>query len=141
MFKCILTLLFCGSIFLGKAQIVGDSILYTRSKIGYKLYQGPMKVGNNRMAALTKNCERSWENYKVGKQMESFGALLIVGGLVCTITAVGDYHFNDVPIGSTPLILAGITLIGIGIPIQRGGVKKVKLSTEIFNQFCIDASP
>lgn len=120
-----------------KAQVISDSIQFHSESLGYYLAQGPMKIGRNRVEALTKNCTRAWETYKMGKQMESFGFLLISGGIACTAAALGGHYFSEQPISSTPLIFAGITMVGLGIPIGIGGVKKVKSFVFIYNQDCI----
>ena len=111
--------------------------MYVDRTFGYELYQGPMKIGRNRIESLTSRCPRAWETYKTGKQMEAFGLMLGACGAVCTATALGDFIFNDVALGSSPLIVAGLTMAGIGIPINIGGTRKVKSFVYIFNKDCI----
>ena len=123
------------------AQILTDSITFVDKAMGYDLYQGPMKIGTNRIQALTKNCGVAWDNYHFGKQMESFGTMLIVCGLACGATAIGDYAFNEVPLNATPLVAAAVALVGLGIPIHRGGVKKVEFSTVLYNRRCARPDP
>jgi hypothetical protein len=119
-----------------EAQVVPDSIHYVEQTFGYSLQQGPMTIGRNRIQALTKNCPRAWDMYKTGKQTEAFGMMLSVCGVVCTATALGGHFFNDQALGSTPLIFAGVTMLGLGIPINIGGVRKVKSFVYVFNKDC-----
>lgn len=129
-------LLYCSHV-KTQAQVISDSIQFHSDNFGYHLAQGPMKIGRNRVEALTKNCSRAWETYKMGKQMESFGFLLISGGIACTAAALGGHYFGEQPLSSTPLIFAGITMVGLGIPIGYGGLNKVKSFVHIYNQDCL----
>ncbi len=116
---------------------MSDSITRVDETFGYRLYQGPMEIGINRIEALTKNCPRAWNIYKTGKQTEAFGLMLASCGVVCTAAALGGYYFSDQPLGSTPLIFAGITMLGLGIPINIGGSKKVESFVYVFNKDCV----
>lgn len=120
------------------SQVLPDSITIRERRLGYDFFQGPMKIGNNRIKALMKNCPESLNHYNNGKRIENLGVLFTAIGVVAAGTAVGNYYTNGKMPEQSALIIPGALLVGLGIPIYFSGVKKVKLGVALYNHRCVE---
>ena len=120
------------------AQTIPDSLQLNETSLNYSFYQGPMRVGHNRLKVVMKDCPLALQRYESGKRTESFGLLLLALGLVTSAASLGDYYLNDRSEFPAGYVAAGAICIGVGIPIYFSGSISAKSSVLIFNQKCLN---
>ena len=137
-FSGCLLFLICFSFGKLKAQSIPDSLQLSERTFSYSFYQGPMRVGHNRLKVVMKDCPLALQRYDSGKRTESFGLLLLALGLVTSAASLGDYYLNDRSEFPAGYVAAGAICIGVGIPIYFSGSRSAKSSVLIFNQKCLN---
>lgn len=117
------------------AQQLPNKISYTPTVFGYKMYQGNVQIGRERMRALMKECPGPLESFNTGNKVMAVSTLFELVSLVCLAGYASDRIFND-RINNELLIAGGAVFIA-GIGLNISAKKQIGISLGKYNIKCL----
>lgn len=116
------------------AQQLPSTVSYSSTMFGYKLHQGEIQIGRERMRGLMLNCEKPLEKFNTGNKVLSVSTLFQLVSLVCVAGYATDRYFNDKI--NNELLIAGGAVFLVGVGLNVSAKKQIGVSVGKYNINC-----